>query len=133
MTLGEFIRAGASTPWVDGVHDCSMWPADWAMTWGFGDPAATWRGLYSTMDEARELMRDAGGLDVLWSVGLGSIDAVRVAEPQPGDVGVIVVIGEHGPEMIGAIRSEKRWAFLTPKGVAAASAEHVAAWRRPHG
>lgn len=122
MTLGEYLKAATATPWKWAEHDCSAWPARWA-----GIPLPR----YTSEQEALEHIDRAGGLVELWSECIGD-SLARVDEPEPGDVGVVHVISERGPTLIGGIYTGKRWAFLTPKGLACVSMapEHVSAvWR----
>lgn len=111
-----------------------MFPGDFVRTWGLGDPVAEWRGRYSTEQEARRLIRDAGGLVELWQRGLASIGVDGVNEPREGDVGVIRAIGlDRTEEHIGAIWTGRRWAFMTEGGVAFASADCLRVWGMPRG
>lgn len=103
MDLGEYLRDAAATPWADGAHDCTAWPARWA---GIDLPAD-----YALGD--RKLV-DA------WAEWIGDRLA-RVDAPQAGDVGVVECIGEDGPSQIGGIFTGRRWAFLTPRGLACVS------------
>lgn len=121
MTLGEYLKAAAATPWTPAVHDCSAWPARWA-----GIPLPD----YSTDEEGEALIAEAGGLVPLWQKHIGE-RLQRVSIPLPGDVGVIRAISADGQADVGAIWTGRRWAFLTPKGLACASAELVAVWRVP--
>lgn len=122
MTLGDYLKAAAATPWKAGVHDCSAWPARWA-----GVPLPD----YSTDEEGQALIERAGGLLSLWREWIGDLLApVSPDEVQTGDVGVIEAIGpDLRAAQVGAIWTGKRWAFLTPKGLACASALCAAAWR----
>lgn len=127
--LGEYLKSEASRRWQDGVVDCTMFAADWAATWGLGDPAAKWRGLYSTDEEARCLIARAGGLLNLFQQGLASIGIDGVNDPIEGDVGVIRAVGmDRREEHIGAIWTGRRWAFRVEDGLAFASAEFLRCW-----
>lgn len=122
MTLGAYLEAAAKTPWQPGFHDCCAWPARWARI-----PLPP----YSSDDDGDALVRAAGGMVALWTKHIGS-KLRRVSEPAAGDVGIIRAIGrDRRAAEIGAIYTGRRWAFLTPSGVAAASAEAVAIWRVP--
>lgn len=96
---------------------------------GYPDPMARWRGKYSTEQEARQLIKEAGGLSLLWmlgmiDVGLPEPDAARI-----GDVGVVTVMGEQGVEAVGAIFTGKRWSMRSPNGLFCASVEPIMYWR----
>lgn len=119
--LAAYIRDAASTPWKPGEHDCCAWPARWA---GIAHPA------YATDEEGQRILDEAGGMVALWAAAIGDRLAV-VETPQQGDVGIVEAIGRAGSVEVGAIFTGQRWAFLTPKGVAAASVRHVKVWRLP--
>lgn len=94
------------------------------------DPMARWRGKYSTEEQAREFIADSGGLSMLWILGM--IEAGVWSEPDApiiGDVGIVRVLGENGPEEVGAIFSGKRWVMRAPRGLYSASVPHVMIWR----
>jgi hypothetical protein len=120
VSLGAYLKAAAGTPWKAGEHDCSAWPARWA---GIPIPA------YSTDAEGEALIEAAGGLLPLWERWIG--DALKpVHAPQEGDVGIIEAVAPgHAATQVGAIWTGRRWAFLTPRGLACASAVAVAVWR----
>lgn len=121
MTLADYLLAAARTPWQAAVHDCSAWPARWA-----GIPLPT----YSTDDEGAALIADAGGLVALWERCIaGRLD--RADKPEAGDVGIIAAFSRDGPAEVGAIFTGKRWAFVTPNGLAVVSAIPVAIWSVP--
>lgn len=121
MTLGEYLQQASSKPWKAGEHDCSAWPARWA---GISIPA------YSTDEEGEALIASAGGLCPLWAEYIG--DRLElVTSPEAGDVGIIEAIGHDGPVQVGAIYTGRRWAFLSPKGLAVGSAIAIAIWRVP--
>lgn len=123
MTLGDYLLDATRTPWRDGTHDCSAWPARWA---GIPIPA------YTTREEGEYLIAEAGGLVPLWERHIGN-RLERVDAPEPGDVGVILAVGtERRVVEVGAIWTGLRWAFLAPgRGLITASAEHLAVWRVP--
>lgn len=129
MDLGDYLKAACSHRWEPGKRDCCTLPADWAVTWGRGDPMAEWRGLYATDVEARSLVARAGGLANLWQRGLEAIDVWGVNDLAPGDIGVIIAVGQDAvAEHVGAIWTGKRWAFRAPAGMIFASAVCVRAW-----
>jgi hypothetical protein len=133
MTLFEYLKQPLR-PWRPGVVDCTTFAGDWALTWGFGDPMVEWRGRYSTDDEARRLVDDAGGLVNLWQCGLASIGVAEVATPQAGDIGVIWAVGlDHTPEQIGAIWNGRRWSFRIEPAIVHASADMLRCWGPRHG
>jgi len=131
MTLADYLVAASRRPWVTGTDDCTTHPADWAATWGGGDPMAAWRGRYSTDEGALHLVEAAGGLVALFDQGLRSIGATVVDSPDIGDVGVIHALGEDRDLVeVGAIFTGPRWSFRSAHGLIFASAEPLKVWRR---
>lgn len=90
---------------------------------------ARWRGNYSTEQEARDFIASAGGLPMLWLLGMIDVGLPEPDRPRLGDVGIVVVLGEHGPEEVGAIYGGKRWHMRSPNGLFCASVEPVMFWR----
>lgn len=116
MNPGEYLLGAGRKPWEWGEHDCCTFAAGWAMLCGHADPMAGWRGAYSSEEEARRIMEDAGGLVVLWSAALAALSRPE-GEPQQGDIGICNVIGEDGPTANGGIFTGGRWSFLAPRGL----------------
>lgn len=120
--LAAYLEAASLRRWVPGEHDCSAWPARWA-----GIPLPS----YSTDEEGLALIEQAGGLVPLWE-SLMSDRLHRVAEPEPGSIGIIAVVGEDAqPVLTGAIFTGRRWAFVTPQRLVCVSADPVACWGAP--
>lgn len=88
-----------------------------------------WRGRYDSEEAAREMIADGGGLPMLWLLGMIEIGLPEPDKPKLGDVGIVEVLGEHGPEEVGAIFMGKRWAMRSPNGLFCASVEPVMFWR----
>lgn len=119
--LGAYLREGAARPWKAAVHDCCAWPARWA---GIELPP------YSSDEEGRALVEEAGGLTALWtSIIAGKLE--RVENPQEGDIGIILAAGPGGRSTeVGAIFTGTRWAIASPRGgIACASTRPIAIWR----
>lgn len=115
MTLGEYLLEGSRTPWKDGVHDCSAWPARWA---GVPLPAD-----YST---------NGHSLSDVWRRTIGAL-LLAVDEPRAGDIGVVRVVTPQGEDEIGGIYTGEKWALLTAKGLAFVrlpASNVTAVWRR---
>jgi hypothetical protein len=115
MTLGEFLLEGSRTPWKDGVHDCTAWPARWA---GIPLPCD-----YSTHGRP---------LSEIWGDWIGDRLAL-VIEPEAGDIGVVHVVTPQGSDEIGGIYTGDKWALLTSKGLAFVRLPEdnvIAVWRR---
>lgn len=118
MEVGEYIKEAARGRHEWGVRDCCLWPADWVMLCRGFDPAAKWRGRYSTEAEALAFIEHEGGMLNMWS---GVLPLPRTATPKDGDVGVIMVHGDNGPVANGGIFADKRWSFVAPNGLFRAS------------
>lgn len=124
MILGYFLaeRAAHQGPW-----HCSSMAADWCIALGHPDFAAQWRGV-SDPDECEHVQVAAGGLMVLWLLGIGEA-LPHVAEPlRAGDIAIVRVMGhDKGAIWTGArwaIEGEREMHFLAPE-----HAELVGAWR----
>lgn len=102
--LRAFMRSARRRPFVWGEFDCCLFAADWVALCTGRDPAATWRGTYSTETEARALMDSAGGMS-------GLLDAVLHRSDDPA-VGIL----ETPQGEACAIRAGNLWAVLTPGG-----------------
>lgn len=128
MDLGSYLAQAARRKHQLGIWDCCIFPADWVVANGWGDPMADWRGTYTS-----EAAADAhGGLDELFLAGCERIGLPLVATPLSGDVGLI----EVGKQRAGAIFTGRRWAFVAPRGLAVASidAKHISGiWRVLYG
>lgn len=101
-----------------GVHDCALWVADAAQAVTGQDPAADFRGRYSTEAGAtRLLMRKLGGY--LGDDMLGAIVAQRLgpeispAMAQPGDAGLTEQAGR--PMLAVCVGSQ--WLAPGPEGL----------------
>jgi len=132
MKLADYLHAAGGKSFAPGTHDCCTFPGDWVRAQTGVDPIQRWRGRYDTQEGAEALIEAAGGLVNLWAIGM--IDALcpEVDEPQEGDVGVILVLGENGPVENGGIFTGRRWAFVAPRGLFISSidpAHIVRAWR----
>jgi hypothetical protein len=96
--LGDFLRLSASRPFVWGVCDCMLWPADAVLHVTGIDPAADLRGAYDSPRGALALMRARGGL-----IGLMAAQLDGLAEQGPGDGVGVVRAGrrEYGAVIVG--------------------------------
>lgn len=100
-------RIGNTTPFVLGKMDCSLWAADWVKKRTGIDPAAGWRGAYSTEHEYMRLLLAEGSLIRVVARAMKNIGAPRIepADARPGDIGIILT--EKGPAC--AIRGQIGW------------------------
>ena len=71
-------------PFEWGVHDCCLWAANAVLALTGADPAAAWRGRYSSAAGAMRFLEELGGLD-----GAGVCTGVQIAPAlvMVGDVG----------------------------------------------
>jgi hypothetical protein len=86
--LALFMRHAASQTIRYGAWDCCLMCADWFRFRRGDDPAATWRGHYSTFVGAMRLIYRNGGIDKLFASGLEPLGASRrpVGEIARGDI-----------------------------------------------
>ncbi|WP_421440406.1 DUF6950 family protein [Agrobacterium tumefaciens] len=135
MNIHEFLALPHRFRWGGmGGDDCFTFPASWCFERIGLDPAAEYRGTYSSRSEAHALIAEYGGEVAFAARQLSSIGARRVQNPQDGDVGIVTMMaGENSLEMhqalVGAIRFGPLWAAISPAGVRATKADFVAAWR----
>jgi hypothetical protein len=69
-----------------GSHDCCLWAADAVLATTGHDPAAQWRGVYSTESAAHDLVASLGGLPAVAGLGGVEIDPLFAIA---GDVGLV--------------------------------------------
>lgn len=135
--LAAWLDQAVDTPRQWGVHDCNLWPADWVVRCGHADPAAEWRGLYTTPLGAARLVEDAGGMTQLWCDAANGVGLVVTPRPLAGDVGLIeVMTSDRDPLAIfgrcGAIcMGAGQWAVVSEHGLFMAQRPVIAAWRVP--
>ncbi|MBN9242424.1 MAG: hypothetical protein J0I98_06490 [Mesorhizobium sp.] len=112
MHLDDYLDAASRRPWIYGGghdgwqgHDCTLFLANWAHSFGRGDPGV-YRGTYATKEEAVAIIERARGLVPLIMTALVNVGwRGRDGDPQDGDIGVVVCDGID----VGAIRRGRRW------------------------
>lgn len=116
--LKDFLAWQKSVTMEWGVCDCTLFCADWVEYLTGRDPAAPWRGTYSSRAGAQAHIAAAGGLPGFG----GAIGWPRVrGEPQAGDIAVLVI--RAGPNVPGPIASARFGVFtgnfwaIKPDGV----------------
>ncbi|RDL51794.1 hypothetical protein BLJAPNOD_02935 [Ensifer sp. M14] len=132
MTLQEFAALPHRFRWGGmGGDDCTTFCATWLQESIGIDPAASYRGTYSTAKGAHDILTRAGGVVAFAAKTLEPLGFKRVQNPQDGDVGVVKAIaGMDGTiSEICAIKFGPLWMMLGPSGVVAKQMNHVAAWR----
>lgn len=90
MTLSEFLRFGAATPFRWGTSDCCLFPSDWIRERTGIDAAAPLRGRYGTAFGAFRHIAKRGGFEAMVIDLMDAAGFSRTDAPKPGDVGVIV-------------------------------------------
>ncbi len=135
MNIHDFLALPHRFRWGGmGGDDCFTFPASWCLDQNGIDPAAAYRGTYSSRREAHELIAAHGGEVDFAGRQLSIIGARRVQQPLDGDVGIVrMLVGESSADMhfalVGAIRFGPLWASISPAGVRATKADFIAAWR----
>lgn len=134
MDLREFLALPHLFGWGGVVgDDCTTWCASWVQRRTGIDPAAAYRGTYSSPAGAHRLVKSAGSLVALVEPTLLPLGLVRTDGPSDGDVGIVRAASFDGGTIseISAIKFGPLWAMLSPARVVAKKAELVAAWRFP--
>jgi hypothetical protein len=123
-------------PWRWGTVDCTMFVADWVQQRTGLDPAASWRGTYSTAREQRDMVAAAGGLLAVVSVPMAALGFVETEDPETGDVGVIrapIATEDRGVVMheVAAIRQRDLWVARSLRSLFASPVPllTIRAWR----
>lgn len=124
VNLGAFLERMTMEPFVDGASDCIMTVADWVVLNGHPDPAAPYRGRYSTARERRKLIAEACGIHSLMAGGAIRAGLAWTEQPQRGDIGLIRIDRRN----IAAICLGERWAMKGDGLVVAHADEVLMAW-----
>lgn len=125
MRLAETIFAASGKPFEWGVHDCCLFVSDCCVAVCGIDPAADYRGRYTSETGAkRALLKLHGSVE-------GAFDAhferVPVALAQRGDI--VTYVDESGVTAAAVRWAGGYWAALRDGGVGRIECEPVAAWR----
>lgn len=129
--LERYLRATASRPFGFGTSDCVLFIADWIVARRGVDLMAGYRGRYDSLLAAEALVRAEGGHGGLpRAVGraLRRAELPRTRNPQPGDVGMVVL---GGGLATCAIATRRGWALRMDDGLASlppSKLRVVAAW-----
>ncbi len=128
--LNAYLEEASSRRFQWGIHDCCLFGADWAIRLCGQDPAAAYRGRYSTRIGAALEVGRRGGLMAAVRGGLEGVGAVAVDDYQPGDIGLVSALTDEGfVSPMVAICTGRKWSFLIPHGMAGATLAPLAAWR----
>lgn len=112
--LRAFLAERRGRSFRPGGFDCAMFVADWFVACGHPDPAAPWRGRYTTLEAGRAaLMRDGFAVpsDVLQPYLL---DGAGWMQARTGDV---VTVNENGAEAFGIVGGTHIHALRLPRGL----------------
>lgn len=122
--LQTFIAKTGSLPFEYGQLDCSIWVADWCVIFFGHDPAAEFRGVFSTARESAALFKGR-----LIDVYDERLEIPRQEASVAGDVGIVELRRRH----LGAIFTGAHWAIKTRDAVALLAVEPVAIWGARNG
>ncbi len=130
MTLDAFLEHMAATRFADGVNDCALTVADWAVAaTGCADPAAHLRGRYRTALGRERLLRRLGGLEAVIADCAARAGLAPTETPRRGDIGLIEVAGCQ----MAAIRVGGHWAVQSTGGLSGLRPDRIVrAWRVAH-
>lgn len=123
--LPDYLCRSGARRYVSGHHDCVLWVCNWIKEQRGVDPAAPWRGSYTSEMAARRLVARAGGLEALVADGMARAGLVPTDDPLPGDVGLITL---EGLGQMFAIRGRLGWLFLMPAGITSTAATFNRGW-----
>lgn len=109
--LAEAVESARTSTFAWGTLDCCLWAADVVHAITGIDPAATWRGTYSTEAEALALLDSLGGLAAVATLAGPEIEPDAAAL---GDVGLLV--GDWG-QALGVCAGRDGWWAITSTGL----------------
>lgn len=121
--LDALVSARMRTPFAWGVHDCCLWAADAVLAQTGVDPAAAYRGQYTTALEAARLVERLGGLR---AIGAQAGPEIAPLAAQVGDVGLV----SDGERALLGVCAGGCWLAPTAAGLGALPLSAAAvAWR----
>jgi hypothetical protein len=109
--LAAVLAQHQRTPFVWGEHDCCLFAASVVQALTGVDPAAGWRGTYSTEEQAQALIEEAGGLLALATSALGA-PRNNPQLVQRGDVVCAAIYPEVAPDELAladGVLPEPKW------------------------
>ncbi|WP_339935151.1 DUF6950 family protein [Vreelandella glaciei] len=116
------IKAASERPFSWGEFDCCLFAADCCIAICGVDPAADYRGRYTTEIGAKRVLRNIhGSLEGAWDA---HFKRVRINMRQRGDV--VLFDSEHG-RCVGVVWANAIWA-VTDEGVHRVRAEPLICW-----
>jgi hypothetical protein len=128
MTLAQYLRAGASQPFVWGETDCCAWVSGWVREATGLDPVGPYRSRYQTEIGATRLIKRGGGF-VSWISACIEATGLRQTDvPMAGDIGVVQDV--NGGRAV-AICAGPVWVAKGPRGLIGGKATPIMAWSVP--
>jgi hypothetical protein len=125
--LTAYLVAAAQQPFAEGRHDCALFAAGALEAMTGEDPAAAWRGRYSSTRGGLRVLRKAGHADHL-ALASSLLEPIPPAFASMGDIAAVQ--GEGGPAL-GVVTGEAV-AVLTLSGMGFVPLlQAVQAWRVP--
>lgn len=124
MGLIEYLRSCEKKPFEPGVHDCALFAADVILSQTGYDPAAAYRGKYSTLEEGFELIQKDG-----FKTHLDLADSLMARiHPSHAETGDIVAVPGDGGSSLGVLTGA-HVRVLLPAGLAVLPRRRIlAAW-----
>lgn len=121
--LQQTIKAASERPFSWGEFDCCTFAADCCVAICGVDPAADYRGRYTTELGAKRVLRNThGSLEAAWDA---SFKRVPINLRQRGDV---VMFDSENGRCVGVVWANAIWA-VTDEGVHRVRAEPLICWR----
>ena len=128
MTLGEYL-VEKRTRWDWVMHDCSRWLDRWIVSRGHRSPIRAANVRYSTELGAARVIRRAGGLLPLWTLGMIEAGIPECDDQRAGDFAILSVDTDDGTNEACGIWTGKRWATLYRGGLAFGFGDPLLMWR----
>lgn len=128
--LADYLRWAGAQPFAYGRWDCLIGlVAEWVRRERGGDPAAPWRGRYSTALGCARLVKREGGLLAVLSRGAALAGLEAAVAPRAGCIAAVEPHGAAGGSLAGAICTGAAWAVLSPAGIGLIAARPLGVWR----
>jgi hypothetical protein len=128
VTLSEYLRTGASEPFVWGKTDCCAWTSGWVREACGLDPVAPYLSRYRTEIGAARLVTQGGGFMAWVSACVEAVGLAETEAPIPGDIGIVE---DRSGNKAVAICAGRVWAAKAPTGLLITEARPLRAWRVP--
>lgn len=126
--LSTFLSEASRRGFARGHHDCMLFAADWVRTLSGVDPAAAFREIYGTAEQANVILARAGGAEDMIDACLVPLGWRKTLMARAGDV-VLVAPPGHEELAAGVMVDGRRSALLSKRGLVIWPLPIVAAWR----